>query len=288
MNNSIDIFARLIRVKLTLAVALSAIIGYIFSGADEFGPAILVALGVISLSGASSVLNQVQERKEDALMARTARRPIPAGQITVDQALLVFIFLLVSGSVLLWFVSIATAIIGIGTILLYNGIYTPLKKQTSLALFPGAFVGALPPVIGWVGGGGGITDPSIVMLAGFMFLWQVPHFLLLAVKYHEQYRKAGFKVAVGSIASRQTRVLLLLWVVTTSFTALFFPFFGLVQNPVIITGIIVLNSMLIFAFFRIAFTKRAPVLKDKLHGYVSIYMVVFLLLIAADSLLFAM
>jgi len=285
LNKRIAILSRLIRIKLTLAVALSATIGYVFSGAGDLLTALMVALGVLLLSSASSVLNQIQELKQDALMARTAQRPIPSGEITAKQAMLIFLILLFAGAVALLGVNLISAIVGISTILLYNGFYTPLKKKTSLAIFPGALVGALPPMIGWVGAGEPITHPAIIMLSGFMFLWQIPHFLLLAIKYREQYLNAGFQVSVGAPASKQTRRLLLLWVLTTSFAALFFPFFGLVQNTFIVAAIILLNCLLIFAFFRIAFTNYEMALKGKLHGFVSIYMLLFLLLIAADSLI---
>lgn len=266
-------------------MALSATIGYVFSGAMALWPAALIALGVILLSGASSVLNQIQERKEDAQMARTADRPIPAGKITLQKSFIIFSALILTGTLVLLQVNFQAAAIGVFTILLYNGIYTPLKKITTLSIFPGAMVGALPPVIGWVGGGETIADPAIMILAGFMFMWQMPHFLLLAVKYHEQYKNAGFQVALSDSVSGQTRWLLLLWVITTSFAALFFPFFGLVQSPVIVAAIIILNMALILLFFQMAFKAQDQIFKTRLHRYVSLYMVVFLLLIAADSII---
>jgi protoheme IX farnesyltransferase len=206
-------------------------------------------------------------------------------QISEKFAVRLFLLLLLSGSILLASINTWAAVIGLITIALYNLIYTPLKRKSGLAIFPGALVGALPPVIGWVSHSPDITSLGIVLLAGFMFLWQVPHFLLLSFKYKDEYLEAGFKVPISSLNDLQTKLMMGLWIISTSMIALLFPLYGLISNAYVLIGIISANVLLVFIFFKLAFGKDKKLKSAKLHVYISMYMLVFLILIAIDTLL---
>lgn len=285
MANRLKILFRLIRIKLSLAVTLSALIGYVFAGGDLVLVGFSVSFGVLLLSSASSVLNQMQEADYDAKMNRTKNRPLACEQISEKFAVRLFSLFLLSGSILLATINTWAAIVGLVTIAIYNLVYTPLKRKSGFAIFPGALVGALPPVIGWVSYSSNITDPGIVLLAGFMFLWQVPHFLLLSFKYKDEYIEAGFKVPISSLNELQTKLMLGLWIISTSMIALLFPLYGLINNTYVLIGLIGLNILLVLIFFKLAFAKDKKLKSAKLHMFMSMYMLVFLLLIAVDSLL---
>jgi protoheme IX farnesyltransferase len=283
VSNKLIILSKLIRIKLSLAVTLSALIGYVFAGGREYPVFLGIGIGVLLLSGASSVLNQMQEAEYDAKMERTKNRPLASELVHEKHAVRLFTFLLISGSVVLGTISEWSAIVGIITIIIYNLVYTPLKRKTGLAIFPGAFVGALPPVIGWLGHSSDVFSLGMILLAGFMFLWQVPHFLLLAYKYKDEYIAAGFKVPVASLSDLQYKLMIGIWIISTSLIALLFPLFGLVVNLYILISLITLNISLIVVFLKLAFNKNSKLNLAKLHVYISLYMLLFLVLIAIDA-----
>ena len=181
--------------RLNLLVLLSALAGYAL--APEHGtPARLApfALGVWLLAAAAAMLNMWMEREGDALMERTRHRPLAAGRL--HPRAVFWAGLAVSLAALLLLAESAgplCAALGLATWASYLLVYTPLKRVTSLAVLAGAVPGALPPVLGWVAGGGSLDGGALALFC-FLFLWQIPHFLSIAALYGEEYRKAGIKV----------------------------------------------------------------------------------------------
>jgi protoheme IX farnesyltransferase len=151
-------------------------------------------LGVALVTCGSSVLNQVFERRTDALMLRTSRRPLAAGRLGLVYGVLLGMATIISGSI--WLACRANPVTGILTLLTavtYVGIYTPLKRHTTLATFIGAFPGAMPPLIGWTAARGAIEWPAVALFA-ILFVWQFPHFMAIAWLYREDYGRAGIRM----------------------------------------------------------------------------------------------
>jgi protoheme IX farnesyltransferase len=177
----------------SLAVATAAVAAYLAGP-----PSVSVFAGTMAgtfLLGSGAVgLNQVIERQKDAVMPRTRRRPLPAGRLSVRNALLFSIVLVVLGLALLFAATTVPAgVLGVVTLLTYAGVYTPLKTRTHLATLVGGVPGALPPVIGWAAVRGELgLEPFI--LFSILYLWQIPHFLALAWLYRGDYRRAGYKM----------------------------------------------------------------------------------------------
>ena len=147
--------------------------------------------GTTLIAAGTSALNHYIERDTDALMRRTASRPLPSGQLQPREALLFGATLLVIGTIYLALASGALAtLLGILTSAAYLCVYTPLKRKTTLATFVGAFPGAVPPLIGWVAARGTITVDAWILFA-VLFLWQFPHFDAISWVYREDYRRAG-------------------------------------------------------------------------------------------------
>ncbi len=243
--------AELTRWKLSLAVAFSALTGYLIFAGDVHGSLLPVAAGVFLLSAGASALNQYTERKSDALMGRTAGRPLPSGRMNPVTAAGMAFLLIVSGSILLGINGLLPVMLGLVNVLLYNIVYTGLKKATPLAIIPGALVGAVPPLIGYTAAGGMVTDTIIILFALFMFLWQMPHFWLLLARYGSEYEKAGIKTVYSSMNSDQIRRLVMVWIIGSSLllwilTAISLPF----PVPVAVL-LLVLNIVFILLFRRI-------------------------------------
>jgi protoheme IX farnesyltransferase len=225
-------YARLGRIRISLASGLSAMTGYFLAAyslrPELFSKGIGAGLGVFLLAVAASALNQYQEQDSDGLMERTRSRPLPSGEITPQRALL---FTAGSGLAGLMLISFASGIpgllAGLFAIAWYNGLYTNLKNMTAFAAVPGALVGAVPPVIGWQAAGGSMTDPGLVILCIFFFIWQVPHFWLRAASLAEQYRSAGLPAVTAVFSERQLSRILFVWIIATAVSALFLVPYGL-------------------------------------------------------------
>jgi protoheme IX farnesyltransferase len=143
--------------------------------------------------GASNAFNQIIEKDLDLLMTRTQNRPLPSGRMSVQSALIIAIILTVLGLLVLYTINTRTAFFGGISIFLYVCIYTPLKTKTPLAVFVGAFPGAIPFMLGWVA----YTDQFGVesgVLFMIQFFWQFPHFWAIGWMLDDDYKKAGFKM----------------------------------------------------------------------------------------------
>lgn len=275
-----SLMKRLIRVRLSLMVTFSALTGYFLTGISPGSDFVFLFVGLFLLSSGASVLNQVQERKQDSLMQRTVSRPIPAGEITSLNAGIIAFLFIAAGAAFLLRNGMIPAVLGLLNIVFYNLIYTPLKTRSWLAILPGALVGGVPPMIGWTSAGFELFHPNAVFLFIFVFLWQVPHFWLLMIKYGKEYEKAGFSSISKILNERQIKKVVFIWGVVTSVFLMFFPLFGFVLNPVLLVTLVVANLFFISLFYRYLFQgKHAQTIRYAFILINSYAIVVFLLLI---------
>ena len=238
-----------------MAVTLSAATGYcIFDGKAYFSLLILIS-GIFLLATGASALNQVVERDQDGLMQRTRNRPLPLEKISPRRALLFSLCHLAAGITILLFAGIIPAILGILNVILYNLVYTLLKRITSLAVIPGAAVGAIPPIIGYTTAGGTSLTTDIVLFSGFMFLWQLPHFWLIIMKHREDYQKAGFKTFSKQVSENNIRNLIFLWVLFSTTFLVIFILSGIIFNKYLTVIVMPLNILFILLFYRMLYRR---------------------------------
>lgn len=181
----------LVMILLTVGVAMVAV--------EESTMTLLVFLnamiGTAMVAASASACNQIVERHRDALMPRTARRPLAAGRMQVGEATVWGGLLLIAGTALLtWGVNLPTAILGAATWALYVGLYTPLKTRSWLNTAVGTIPGAMPVLMGWTAAGGSLLDPQGWLLFAVVLLWQFPHFMAIAWLYRNQYEAAGYQM----------------------------------------------------------------------------------------------
>jgi heme o synthase len=196
--------------RITSAVLLSVTTGFWLGSSGAFRAldlAITLVAAFLVASGAM-VLNEYLERDADALMARTSNRPIPSGRIKPHDALRFGVVVSVLGiGALAVLVNVTSALLAGATLGSYLGIYTPLKRRTSLAMMVDVVPGALPTLIGWSASGAAL-DIRATILFLIVFFWQTPHFLSIAWMYRSDYRTAGIPVLSvvgrgGDIVARQ-------------------------------------------------------------------------------------
>jgi protoheme IX farnesyltransferase len=189
-------YIQLVRPRLALLVLVTVGTGWFLaaSGEPDWLSLVHAVIGTALLFAGASALNQLLERHRDALMPRTANRPLPAGRLQPVEVLALGSLLSASGVVyLLTLGQPLAAGLGIFGLISYVLVYTPLKEWTPLSTLIGAVPGAVPPLIGWAAARGSL-DLGALALFLIVFLWQVPHFLAIAWIYRDQYARAGFRV----------------------------------------------------------------------------------------------
>lgn len=278
-------FIRFTRFFLSMAIAFSALAGYIAFRHTVDITGLYAFLGVLFMAAGASALNQYQERHLDARMKRTRSRPLPSGELSLSKARWIISVLCVGGVVLLYFATTpVTAFLGIFNIFWYNAVYTPLKRVTPYAVIVGSVTGALPPMMGWTAGGGYLFSEDILYFALFMFMWQIPHFWLLLLRFGQDYKNAGFPSISSVITARQVQIVIFVWVVATVFTTILFPFSHLVFSPYLIAGLIVIDVLLISLFYRNIFLKRFSFDTGQAFRSLYYYQVLILILVIVQAL----
>ena len=284
--NNMKTLLSLMKYKVSLAVTFTTATGYLICSGTFDLKLLYTLLGVFLLAGGTSALNQIQERKYDARMQRTQSRPLPSKLITPQSALIISCLLILTGSILLCTLSGKTAAyLGLFNIFWYNIVYTYLKRVTPFAVVPGSLVGAIPVLIGWSAAGGFIFDPRVIIIAYFLFIWQIPHFWFLLLKYGKEYEEAGFPSISKIFSQRSLKSLTFIWIIATSVTTLMFPLFNVITIPILLILIFILNIWLVITFTRITFNLRIGINFTRAFATINVFMVVILLILTVEALI---
>jgi heme o synthase len=249
MFDYIRLWAELNKVKITIAVTLTTLAGFTLSARTIDHRIVVPLIGIFILACGAAALNHFQERKEDVLMERTKNRPIPSGAIKPGYVVLISFIEIILG---IWLIYIGSswiaALLGFITLVWYNLIYTPLKKISAFAVIPGSVIGAIPPMVGWVVGGGHLLDERLIIIALFFFISQVPHFWLLMLKYGDEYQSAGFPTINNILTPVQIRRVTFVWVVAASLDAVMLVVTGIL-GTLFFKVLVVLASIWLVAIF---------------------------------------
>jgi len=193
-------YFQLIKFTLSFLVVFSTVIAFLIAPNElifvrsKLSSVLLLFVAGMLVTGSANTINQILEKKTDALMKRTSSRPVASGRMSAIHATL---FALITGAMgvgMMWyFFNFECAMLSLGSLFLYGFIYTPLKKVNSIAVLVGAVPGALPCLIGWVAATGSFSIGGWILFF-IQFLWQFPHFWAIAWVAHTDYSKAGFKL----------------------------------------------------------------------------------------------
>lgn len=202
----------LMKVRLNFFVLVTTFFGYLLARkgmAMEWTTLLHTIIGTAAAAFGSAAFNQLMEIDLDLMMKRTADRPLPSRRMNPVTAFAVGWVLSAIGIIhLAVMVNPWTAYLTAGTIAIYVFIYTPMKRMSSLNTLVGAIPGAIPPMIGWVGGGGGILDPEAWFLFGILFFWQLPHFVAINWLCRQEYEDAGYKMwSNGDFSGKRSGIL---------------------------------------------------------------------------------
>jgi protoheme IX farnesyltransferase len=185
--------------EVNLLIGVTTAAGFLLAGAGNGQEVPITRLvhtvvGTLLVASGTGTLNQLLERHFDALMRRTARRPVAAGRIAPWRALVFGVALAAAGTVeLAVSVNSLSSVLALATMASYLLVYTPLKRRTPFCTLIGAIPGAAPPLIGWAGATGALSAEAWILYS-MVFLWQFPHFMAIAWMYREDYHRAGYRV----------------------------------------------------------------------------------------------
>ena len=285
-------FKELTKPNINLLVLVATFIGFYLGLADK-GESLVnhgwllfhTLLGTACVSGGVAALNEFIERKLDGKMNRTKSRPLPSGKLTGKEGLI--FGLSISGFGILYLVltvSFAVGILSLLTLVMYLGIYTPLKTRTVWNTFIGAVPGALPPVGGWLAAQGKLA-PEVWILFGILFLWQMPHFFSIAWIYREDYAKAGFKmIPINDESGRFTSIIIVSFSVALILCSLLLVAAGLASKVYLISA-----SIAGLIFLSVAFKTAHKINSQKAKRLLIatiLYLPLLLVLLVADVSLF--
>ncbi|QDQ42664.1 heme o synthase [Methylacidiphilum kamchatkense] len=191
--------AELIKFRLTLLVLTTTFFGFVLASGSslDIGKALHVVIGTGLVAASAAVLNEVLESRQDSKMSRTKDRPLPAHRLDAIEATITAIIGAIVGFLYLWnFSNLVAAGLALFSLIIYVGVYTPLKQISPWNTWIGAISGALPPVIGYAAQEANILRLTPIFLFCILFFWQMPHFYAIAWIYRSDYKKAGFKMLV--------------------------------------------------------------------------------------------
>lgn len=214
-------YIALTKAYLSFAVMIPGALAYLLF-ADAIKPSFwLSILAIFLLALGVSALNQLQERQLDALMPRTQNRPLVTGAIGEKEALGIIIGLIGISSLIEYYVlGISGVLIFAFVVILYNVIYTPMKRTSAYAVFPGAILGVIPTVLCTMATDQSIMSPSFLAIAWFYFIWQIPHFWLLVLIYQNDYNKAKFPNMANVVGAQSLSHITYVWILLTIISAL--------------------------------------------------------------------
>lgn len=233
---------------ISASISFTTLTGYVLSKGSIDYFIVPALMGVFLLAAGASTFNHILERKTDALMPRTQNRPIPSGRVSVIEASIWASLFIVAGTTpLLIYTNPACAILGLFNALWYNLVYTPMKRVSTMALFAGTITGIIPFFIGTIAATNQAPQHIHLFIALYMFLWQIPHFLLLLCKYGIEYEKAGLASITKSTSIEKVLIISYTWMIASCIASLFIPIFGISHH--LTTGIIITAIAIAVAIF---------------------------------------
>jgi protoheme IX farnesyltransferase len=250
----------LTKARLSLLVIITTFVGFCVASGAQLDWLVLfhAVVGTTLAAASAAVFNQYLEAGVDRLMERTRHRPLPAGRMKPQTALVLGIAMGVVGVGWLWLTTNPLcAGLAAATIVIYIGFYTPLKRRTSFCTIVGAISGAIPPVIGWTAVRPSF-DVGAWILFGILFTWQMPHFLAIAWLYRDEYAEAGFiMLRRDDVSGCATAMQSLLYTIgLTAITLL--PFFLGLNNGVYLAGTVILDGAMLWFAIRFLLERSRP------------------------------
>ena len=250
-------YIELLKFHLCSYIGLSAVFGHVMAHQKISQESFFLGLCVFLLACGSAVLNNIQDREYDSFFQRTCNRTLPTKKVPVRHAAGMAVLFILSGLSSVFFVfGPIPALAGTAALISYNGLYTPLKKRSLLAILPGSLCGMLPPLMGWTSAGGHFLDSRILLLMLVFGLWQIPHFFIIFIKNGNASPYSQAFPSFSKIFSEtEIKLQTLIWTSLYSLSILLFSMNGFLNTPVLFS-VSFINSLVIIALVSAAMLKK--------------------------------
>jgi heme o synthase len=252
-------YYELTKPRITWLILMSVGVGYYFgqkhpwNGQADWTLLFHTMLGTAIIASGTAALNQWYEREADALMRRTAGRPLPTGRMTAPRAMWFGIALVLLGFLELWLgVNLLTGVLGLLTMGAYLFIYTPLKQRSHLSTVIGAAPGAIPPLMGYAASSG-VLNAEAWSLFAILFIWQFPHFLAIAWMYREDYARAGIRMLPVVEPDGQSTARQIVLYASTLIPVSIMPVLLGMTGKIYLVGALLLGGWFLYTGVRVAF-----------------------------------
>lgn len=242
-----DLFS-LIRIKVSLSIIISTTLGFVYGSVFFNKTYILVIVAVFFISTGCSVLNQIQEAKIDKLMERTKNRPIAKESLSSFKAFIFAATSILISLLILFNINLKVFILGLFTVIVYNLLYTPLKLKTTYSILIGAFIGAIPPMIGFFASNSTFNN-IIVNISTIYYLWQIPHFWLITELYKNDYKKINYPFLNYKINEKQYKKIFFIWIAAYIVSILHLLIIGNINFIIIKISIYLIISLISIIYF---------------------------------------
>jgi len=274
-------YLELCKPKVVILMLLTAIVGMHLAtpGFVPWRILLFATIGIALAAASAAVINHLVDRRIDAIMSRTKRRPIATGKITPKQSMIfAFILACLAMGILVFFVNTLTAILSFITLVAYAGIYTMfLKRATPQNIVIGGIAGAAPPLLGWSAVTGHI-DPNSLLLVLIIFVWTPPHFWSLAIYRHQDYAKAGIPMLPVTHGIRFTKICIVLYtILLLAITTL--PFVTGMSSTIYLIGALILGLRFLYWSILLLRTEKAITAMKTFRFSITYLMLLFLLLL---------
>lgn len=255
-------YLELTKPKVVLLLLITAVVGMFMATPDmvPWNILIVATVGIGFAAGGAAVVNHVVDKKIDAIMARTLKRPVASGKIADKNAIVFAAILSISSMIMLYFyINPLTALLTFFGLVGYAFVYTMyLKRATPQNIVIGGLSGAIPPLLGWtaVDGYSGVIHPHALLLVLIVFVWTPPHFWALAIFRRDEYAKANIPMLPVTHGIDFTKTSIVLY------TLLLF-FAGLLPYLTRMSGMIYLISSTILGLIFLAYAIRLKLSKER-------------------------
>jgi len=267
---------------LSFFIAVSALFGFLIFNPIINQSTLFTFLSIYLLSSGAAVFNNIQDRDYDANYSRTDHRVLPQNKISISTAFIWALLLTITSLslIIISFHRYDILVWSLISLVLYNIVYTPLKKKNILAIIPGAACGSLPPYLGWLMAGGTDLSPAIFFIMIWMAIWQLPHFWLILIRNQAEYKTGKHKNLFRIFDIQQINRITINWINAYLGISLLFPLYLSLQFQSAFYALYI-ETFLAFAYFNIAYLKQTFHQK-KSFLVINVHLFFVILIIASD------
>jgi len=256
--STINNYYQLCKPNVVLMMLVTALVGSLLASESvaPFSLLFFAMLGIAFCASSAAAINQIIDRKVDANMSRTDKRPIPQGEVSpINASIFAFVLGVSGAAILVFFVNTLTAVLTLASLIGYAFIYTVyLKRATPQNIVIGGLAGAAPPLLGWTAVTNSV-DPNSLLLVLIIFVWTPPHFWALAIHRKDEYAKENIPMLPVTHGVEFTKLQIILYTIILILVSIL-PFIVLMSGVFYLISALILGGIFLYYTIKLYFDKN--------------------------------